>query len=94
MKAGDLDRAKEGISDGFLEALTAIGSPEEVRAGVARYARGRRHVALHRPGAADGLRSDARSRRPATRPTADCEATEFQLRDRARSTTLITSRMA
>ena len=37
MKAGDLDKAEEGISDRFLEALTAIGTPEEVRAGVARY---------------------------------------------------------
>jgi F420-dependent oxidoreductase-like protein len=37
MKAGDLDKAKEGISDDFLEALTAIGSPDEVKEGVARY---------------------------------------------------------
>ena len=39
MQAGDVERAKAGISDGFLEALTAIGSPEDVRAGVERYAR-------------------------------------------------------
>jgi F420-dependent oxidoreductase-like protein len=37
MKAGDLDKAEEGISDRFLDALTAIGSPAEVRAGVERY---------------------------------------------------------
>jgi F420-dependent oxidoreductase-like protein len=37
MTAGDLDKAEEGISDDFLEALTAIGSPDDVRAGVARY---------------------------------------------------------
>lgn len=37
MRAGDLDKAEEGISDRFLESLTAIGSPDEVRAGVARY---------------------------------------------------------
>jgi alkanesulfonate monooxygenase SsuD/methylene tetrahydromethanopterin reductase-like flavin-dependent oxidoreductase (luciferase family) len=37
MKAGDLDKAEEGISDEFLDALTAIGAPDEVRAGIARY---------------------------------------------------------
>jgi F420-dependent oxidoreductase-like protein len=37
MKAGDLDKAEEGISSRFLDELTAIGSPEDVRAGVARY---------------------------------------------------------
>jgi probable F420-dependent oxidoreductase len=37
MKAGDLDKAEEGISDRFLDALTAIGSPDEVREGVERY---------------------------------------------------------
>jgi alkanesulfonate monooxygenase SsuD/methylene tetrahydromethanopterin reductase-like flavin-dependent oxidoreductase (luciferase family) len=37
MKAGDLDKAEEGISEAFIDALTAIGSPEEVKAGVARY---------------------------------------------------------
>jgi len=35
--AGDVERATSGISDGFLEQLTAIGSPEDVRAGVERY---------------------------------------------------------
>ena len=38
MEKGDLDKAKSGISDGFLGLLTAIGTAEEVRAGVARYA--------------------------------------------------------
>jgi F420-dependent oxidoreductase-like protein len=38
MQAGDTERAKAAISDRFLEELTAIGSPEEVRAGVQRYA--------------------------------------------------------
>lgn len=37
MKAGDLDKAEEGISEDFLEALMAIGTADEVRAGVARY---------------------------------------------------------
>jgi alkanesulfonate monooxygenase SsuD/methylene tetrahydromethanopterin reductase-like flavin-dependent oxidoreductase (luciferase family) len=37
MKAGDVEQAKEGISDRFLEELTAIGSSDDVRAGVARY---------------------------------------------------------
>jgi probable F420-dependent oxidoreductase len=37
MKAGEVEAAKRAISDSFLESLTAIGSPEEVRAGVARY---------------------------------------------------------
>jgi F420-dependent oxidoreductase-like protein len=35
--AGDVERAKAGISDEFLEQLTAIGQPEDVRAGVDRY---------------------------------------------------------
>jgi F420-dependent oxidoreductase-like protein len=39
MKAGDLDKAEEGMSDKFLEELTAIGSPDEVREGVERYRR-------------------------------------------------------
>ena len=38
-QAGDVERAKAGISDGFLEALTAIGSPEDVRAGRRRATR-------------------------------------------------------
>ena len=63
MQAGDVERAKRGISDRFLEALTAIGSPEDVRAGVQRYARGRRDVALRRPRPAHRLRGHARSRR-------------------------------
>jgi F420-dependent oxidoreductase-like protein len=37
MRAGDLDRATSGISEEFLEQLTAIGSPGDVRAGVERY---------------------------------------------------------
>jgi alkanesulfonate monooxygenase SsuD/methylene tetrahydromethanopterin reductase-like flavin-dependent oxidoreductase (luciferase family) len=37
MGAGDLDKARAGISDEFLESLTAIGSPDDVRAGVRRY---------------------------------------------------------
>jgi probable F420-dependent oxidoreductase len=37
MKAGDVEEAKRAISDSFVESLTAIGSREEVRAGVARY---------------------------------------------------------
>jgi alkanesulfonate monooxygenase SsuD/methylene tetrahydromethanopterin reductase-like flavin-dependent oxidoreductase (luciferase family) len=38
MQAGDVERAKAAISDRFLDELTAIGSEEEVRAGVRRYA--------------------------------------------------------
>jgi alkanesulfonate monooxygenase SsuD/methylene tetrahydromethanopterin reductase-like flavin-dependent oxidoreductase (luciferase family) len=37
MASGDVEAAKRGISDAFLDSLTAIGSPEDVRAGVARY---------------------------------------------------------
>jgi alkanesulfonate monooxygenase SsuD/methylene tetrahydromethanopterin reductase-like flavin-dependent oxidoreductase (luciferase family) len=37
MGAGDIDRAMAGISEDFLEALTAIGLADEVRAGVSRY---------------------------------------------------------
>jgi hypothetical protein len=37
MAQGDLDIAMRGISDEFLHALTAVGSAQEVRAGVARY---------------------------------------------------------
>lgn len=37
IQAGDVDRARAGISNDFLDVLTAIGSGEEVRAGVARY---------------------------------------------------------
>jgi F420-dependent oxidoreductase-like protein len=38
MQAGDVERAKTAISDRFLDELTAIGSPEEVKAGLQRYA--------------------------------------------------------
>jgi alkanesulfonate monooxygenase SsuD/methylene tetrahydromethanopterin reductase-like flavin-dependent oxidoreductase (luciferase family) len=38
MRAGDVERAKAAISDRFLDDLTAIGTPDEVRAGVRRYA--------------------------------------------------------
>jgi alkanesulfonate monooxygenase SsuD/methylene tetrahydromethanopterin reductase-like flavin-dependent oxidoreductase (luciferase family) len=38
MAQGDIDKAMAGISAFYLDALTAIGSPEEVRAGVERYA--------------------------------------------------------
>jgi alkanesulfonate monooxygenase SsuD/methylene tetrahydromethanopterin reductase-like flavin-dependent oxidoreductase (luciferase family) len=38
MKAGDAERAKSAISDRFLDDLTAIGSSEDVRAGIRRYA--------------------------------------------------------
>ena len=37
MGSGDVEQAKQAISDRFLDALTAIGSPDEVRAGVGRY---------------------------------------------------------
>jgi hypothetical protein len=37
MQDGDVEAAKRGISDRFLDSLTAIGSPDDVRAGVARY---------------------------------------------------------
>jgi alkanesulfonate monooxygenase SsuD/methylene tetrahydromethanopterin reductase-like flavin-dependent oxidoreductase (luciferase family) len=39
MTAGDTQLALAGISDRFIEDLTAVGSAEEVRSGVARYAR-------------------------------------------------------
>ncbi len=38
MAQGDIDKGMAGISAFYLDALTAIGSPEEVRAGVERYA--------------------------------------------------------
>jgi probable F420-dependent oxidoreductase len=38
MQTGEVERAKAAISDRFLEDLTAIGSPDEVRAGIKRYA--------------------------------------------------------
>jgi probable F420-dependent oxidoreductase len=38
MQAGEVDRAKAAVSDRFLEDLTAIGSADEVRAGLRRYA--------------------------------------------------------
>jgi alkanesulfonate monooxygenase SsuD/methylene tetrahydromethanopterin reductase-like flavin-dependent oxidoreductase (luciferase family) len=38
LQAGDVEKAKTGVSDEFLEVLTAIGSEDDVRAGVARYA--------------------------------------------------------
>jgi len=37
MQSGDVEKAKGGISDDFLAALTAIGSEDEVRAGIERY---------------------------------------------------------
>jgi alkanesulfonate monooxygenase SsuD/methylene tetrahydromethanopterin reductase-like flavin-dependent oxidoreductase (luciferase family) len=37
MASGDVDAAKAAISDDFIEALTAIGSEDQVRAGVERY---------------------------------------------------------
>jgi F420-dependent oxidoreductase-like protein len=37
MAAGDVEEARAGISDGFLGVLTAIGTADEVRAGVNRY---------------------------------------------------------
>ena len=37
MRSGDVEAAKRGISDRFLDSLTAIGSADDVRAGVARY---------------------------------------------------------
>ena len=37
MGSGDVEQAKQAISERFLEALTAIGSPDDVRGGVGRY---------------------------------------------------------
>jgi alkanesulfonate monooxygenase SsuD/methylene tetrahydromethanopterin reductase-like flavin-dependent oxidoreductase (luciferase family) len=37
MGSGDVEAAKAAISDEFLENLTAIGSEEQVRAGIERY---------------------------------------------------------
>ncbi len=37
MQDGDVEAAKRAISDRFLDSLTAIGSSEDVRAGIARY---------------------------------------------------------
>jgi F420-dependent oxidoreductase-like protein len=38
MEAGDVERAKQAIPDRFLRVLTAIGSPDDVRECVKRYA--------------------------------------------------------
>jgi alkanesulfonate monooxygenase SsuD/methylene tetrahydromethanopterin reductase-like flavin-dependent oxidoreductase (luciferase family) len=38
MKDGDVEKAKAAISDRFLDDLTAVGSPEDVRRGIERYA--------------------------------------------------------
>jgi len=37
MGSGDVEQAKQAISARFLDALTAIGSPDDVRGGVGRY---------------------------------------------------------
>jgi F420-dependent oxidoreductase-like protein len=37
MASGDVDAAKAAIADDFLEALTAIGSADQVREGIERY---------------------------------------------------------
>jgi len=37
MGSGDVEQAKQAISERFLDALTAIGSPDDVRGGVGRY---------------------------------------------------------
>jgi alkanesulfonate monooxygenase SsuD/methylene tetrahydromethanopterin reductase-like flavin-dependent oxidoreductase (luciferase family) len=37
MQAGDVEKAKAGISEGFLDSLGAIGSEDQVKAGVKRY---------------------------------------------------------
>jgi probable F420-dependent oxidoreductase len=37
MAAGDVERAKAGLSDRLLEALAGIGGPDDVRAAVERY---------------------------------------------------------
>ena len=50
---------------GFLDDLTAIGSPEEVRAGIERYAEAGATLAVRRTGPEDGLQSHAGSREPA-----------------------------
>jgi alkanesulfonate monooxygenase SsuD/methylene tetrahydromethanopterin reductase-like flavin-dependent oxidoreductase (luciferase family) len=38
MQAGDFERARAGISDDFLSSLTALGSEDDVRSGLDRYA--------------------------------------------------------
>jgi alkanesulfonate monooxygenase SsuD/methylene tetrahydromethanopterin reductase-like flavin-dependent oxidoreductase (luciferase family) len=37
MEAGDVERAKAGLSDRMVEELSGIGGPDDVRAGVQRY---------------------------------------------------------
>jgi F420-dependent oxidoreductase-like protein len=37
MQAGDVERAKAGLSDGLLESLAGLGSADDVRAAVERY---------------------------------------------------------
>ncbi len=54
--AGDLAAMQAAISDGFLDELTAVGSDQDVRAGIERYKAGGRALALHRADPEDGLR--------------------------------------
>jgi hypothetical protein len=37
VSSGDMEAAKRAISDRFLDSLTAIGTTDDVRAGVKRY---------------------------------------------------------
>ena len=64
-------QGQEGISDDFLDALTAIGTPDEVRAGVARY----RDAGATSPCVGPVPRTDfaATLKQPLPPMTADCQ---------------------
>ena len=66
--AGDVERAKAGISDRLLGDLAAIGSADDVRAGVERYRDVGRDLALgRRP-------SPAPTSRPRSRPAKSAQS--------------------
>ena len=64
MQSGDAEAAKRAVSDRFLDSLTAIGSPDEVRAGVARY----RDAGATSPGIGAVPRTDFEATLEAARP--------------------------
>ena len=81
---GDGEGMQAGISERFLRALCAVGSPDDVRAGVARYQDAGANVAVRGTGRQDRLRGDAaRGRaRLATRPRPTARRTTPATRQR------------
>ena len=65
MAAGDIERAKAGLSDRMLDELAGIGSAEQVKEAVERYRDGGRHLARDRRAPRNRLRRRARGGRRA-----------------------------